>query len=246
MFKRKHHQLIASVLENMDAALLKVSGCFFAGGTVLAMRHNEYRESNDIDFMVCNAQGYRQLRQLLTGKEGFAALAKKGGAIHPADAPRADQYGIRGKVGVVDVAIKIEIVREARIPFDAPTESDQVCGITTLSVVDLIAEKLLANSDRWLDSAIFSRDVIDLAMMESNRSQVKRALQKAEVAYGVSIKNDLEKSIDLVLNKPGWLDRCIDAMAISVPKALLLQRLVQLARLAGVPYRLEPKNSTKR
>jgi len=245
MFARKHHQLIASVLENMDAALLNASHCFFAGGTVLAMRHNEYRESKDIDFMVCDTQGYRHLRLLLTGQDGFGALAKTGGALHPVGEIKADQYGIRGKVEVAGVSIKIEIVREARIQFDAPHRSDQICGITTLSAVDLAAEKLLANSDRWLDAAIFSRDVIDLAMMEPNRTQVQQALQKAEVAYGASIKQDLEKSIDLVLNKQGWLDRCMDAMAVGVPKALLLQRLTQLARLAGVTCRIEPKNSTK-
>lgn len=230
MFERKHHQLIAHVLENMDAAVLKSNSCFFAGGTALALLHNEYRESNDIDFMVCETSGYRNLRQLLTGKNGFEALAKTGGRIHQAGEVRADQYGIRGKVEVANVAIKIEIVREARIQFDAPTNHDQICGIATLCTVDLAAEKLLANSDRWLDAAVFSRDVIDLAMMSAGRSQLKSALQKAEVAYGTSIKSDLEKSIDRVLNKAGWLDRCIDAMAISVPKALILQRLVQLAR----------------
>jgi hypothetical protein len=36
--------------------------------------------------------------------------------------------------------------------------------LSTLAPVDLAAEKLLANADRWADDAVFSRDVIDLAM----------------------------------------------------------------------------------
>lgn len=234
MFERKHHQLIASVLENMDAAVLKANGCFFAGGTAIALLHGEYRESNGIDFMVCETEGYRNLRQLLTGNNGFEALARVAGGIHQAGEVRADQYGIRGKVEVAGVSIKVELVREARIQFDAPVNHDQICGVATLCVVDLIAEKLLANSDRWLDAAVFSRDVIDLVMISAHRSQIKSALQKAELAYGASVKSDLEKSIDRVLNKDGWLDRCIDAMAISAPKALIFQRLMQLARDAGV------------
>jgi len=201
--------------------------------------HNEYRESNDIDFMVCETEGYRNLRHLLTGKDGFEALAKAGGGIRQAVEVRADQYGIRGKVEVAGVPIKIEIVREARIKFDEPGSNDQICGVTTLCALDLAAEKLLANSDRWLDPAVFSRDVIDLAMMGVGRSLVKGARQKAEVAYGASVKRDLKKAIDRVLNKEGWIDRCMDAMAISVPKALIFQRILELGRYAGVECRLD-------
>lgn len=242
LFERKHHQLIASVLENMDAGLLKKNACYFAGGTVLALLHNEYRESNDIDFMVCETEGYRNLRHLLTGKDGFEALAKAGGGIRQAAEVRADQYGIRGKVEVAGVPIKIEVVREARITFDAPGSNDQICGITTLCAVDLAAEKLLANSDRWLDAAVFSRDVIDLAMMGAGKGLVRSALQKAELAYGASIKRDLAKSLDRVLNKEGWMDRCIDAMAISVPKALIFQRLLELGRHAEVECKLDHRS----
>lgn len=237
-FERKHHQLIASVLENLNADLLDKNACYFAGGTVLAMLYNEYRESNDIDFMVSESDGYRNLRNLLTGKEGFAALAKAHGCIHQVAEVRADQYGIRGKIEVEGIPIKIEIVREARIQFEPPANQHKICGITTLCELDLATEKLLANSDRWLDVAIFSRDVIDLAMMGATRQLMQSAIAKAEVAYGAAIKRDLEKAIDLVLNKHGWIERCMDAMAVSVPKADLFQRVVKLGRQAGVAAKL--------
>lgn len=45
MFKRPHHQRIALVLESMDSDLLREYRCFFGGGTAIALRYQEYRES---------------------------------------------------------------------------------------------------------------------------------------------------------------------------------------------------------
>lgn len=55
--------------------------------------------------------------------------------------------------------IKFEIVLEARIALEAPAASDEVCGVASLSVIDLATSKLLANADRWSDDGVFSRDV---------------------------------------------------------------------------------------
>ncbi|QVL49510.1 MAG: hypothetical protein KFB96_03055 [Thiocapsa sp.] len=40
-----------------------------------------------------------------------------------------------------------------------PAASDEVCGIATLTPLDMATGKLLANSDRWADDAAFSRAV---------------------------------------------------------------------------------------
>ncbi len=50
MFNRPHHQRIAKVLGSLNADLLKQYNCLFAGGTAIALRYGEYRESVDIDF----------------------------------------------------------------------------------------------------------------------------------------------------------------------------------------------------
>jgi hypothetical protein len=50
-FRRTHHRAIARVLRAMDAEFLARAGCFFGGGTQLAMTLGEYRESRDIDFL---------------------------------------------------------------------------------------------------------------------------------------------------------------------------------------------------
>ena len=62
IFSRSHHQRIAKVLESLDGDLLKAHNCLFAGGTAIALRYGEYRESVDIDFLVSDLASYRHLR----------------------------------------------------------------------------------------------------------------------------------------------------------------------------------------
>ena len=93
MFERPHHQRIAHVLHALDGAALRQYGCLFGGGTCIALCHGEYRESIDIDFLVSNPAGYRELRQRLTGPHGLAAIthAHAQGAV-VAKAARAEAH----------------------------------------------------------------------------------------------------------------------------------------------------------
>lgn len=62
----------------------------------MALRFGEYRESVDIDFLVSDVSSYRDLRQLLTGSGGLAAITQKDAPpLVQAREVRADQYGIR-------------------------------------------------------------------------------------------------------------------------------------------------------
>lgn len=54
MFERPLHQRIAAVLNALNGVLLKEHGCLFGGGTVIALRFGEFRESVDIDFLISN------------------------------------------------------------------------------------------------------------------------------------------------------------------------------------------------
>lgn len=143
----------------LDADLLAENHCLFGGGTAIALRYGEYRESVDIDFLVSDIDGYRQLRQLLTGEQGLSALARKGAKIQQTGELRADQYGIRSMVRVGDVDIKFEIVLEARIELDVPGEQDRIGDIAALTALDMAASKLLANSDRWADDSDLAKAV---------------------------------------------------------------------------------------
>lgn len=78
---------------------------------------------------------------------------------------------------------------------------------------------------------VFSRDLIDLAMMNPTLPALRFALAKAEQAYGPAVQRDLAKAIDRVQNRQGWLDRCMQAMAMDMPKALLWQKIRALRRV---------------
>lgn len=234
MFEREHHRRVASVLQALDARLLHAHQCLFGGGTALALRYGEYRESVDIDFLVSHREGYRALRQLLSGQAGLQAICRAG--IDPAPLftqareVRADQYGIRTMLRVADVEIKFEIVLEARITLDPPGDDDLLCGVATLTPLDAAASKLLANSDRWRDDAVLCRDLIDLAMMAPPAALLRQAIVKAQGAYGASIEADLRKAIQNLRERPHRLDHCMQAMRMTtLPKALLWKRIKALA-----------------
>ena len=233
MFERPHHQRIAQVLLALNGPLLREFCCFFGGGTAVALHYGEYRESVDIDFLVSDVDCYRQLRLLLTGSQGgiAAILRKNVRPLAQAREVRADQYGIRTMLLVSDRQIKFEIILEGRIKLDTPGEDDEICEIATLSPLDMATSKLLANSDRWADDGVFSRDLIDLAMMQPSANLLRGAVTKAEKAYGKAILRDIGKAIDKLQTRRDWLDRCMKTMAINVPKALLWERVRTLKRV---------------
>jgi hypothetical protein len=76
VFERPHHRRIAQVLQAIDGAALRERRCLFGGGTAIALRCGEYRESVDIDFLVSDLAAYRQLRQALTGAAGLSAITQ--------------------------------------------------------------------------------------------------------------------------------------------------------------------------
>lgn len=231
MFERPHHQRIARILGALNGPLLKVHKCFFGGDTAIVLRFGEYRESIDIDLLVSDVACYRDLRQLLTGTGSMTAILLPGHLpVTQLRDIRADQYGIRTMLSVGDLPVKFEIVLEGRIDLDPPSDSDEVCGISTLTLLDLATSKLLANSDRWGDDGVFNRDVIDLAMMQSRLPLLRQAIAKAEGAYGQAIRIDLGKAIDRLQHRQGWLERCMQALLITIPKAVVWQRVRALRR----------------
>src|SRR5881275_2193137 len=196
LFEREHHRSVALVLQALEPQVLASHHCWFGGGTAMALLYGEYRESVDIDFLVADRNGYRDLRQMLGGAASLGPLVRQGLAVEVARELRADQYGIRTQVRSGTALIKFEIVLEARIAFEEPGPDDQVCGIRTLAPVDLAAEKLLANADRWPDDGVFSRDLIDLAMQGARPALLQAACAKAEAAYGDAVRKALAAAVE--------------------------------------------------
>ena len=231
MFERPHHRRIAAVLEALDGDQLRALSCLFGGGTAIALRCGEYRESVDIDLLVADVQAYRDLRLMLAGRQDIAPLQRPGWpVIAAAREVRADQYGIRTVLLMDGTRIKFEIVRESRIALDTPGRKDVVCGVSTLSLPDLAASKLLANSDRWRDDSAFSRDAIDLAMLDLPPRRLRPAIDKATAAYGDAIVIDMRHALNRLRTDPAHLQRCMLAMRMIMPMAVLQQRLLALRR----------------
>ena len=115
----------------------------------------------------------------------------------------------------------------------APTPTDQVCGVATLTALDMANIQLLANSDQWADEGVFSRDVIDLAVLQPKGRMLASAIAKAGLAYGDSITTDLARAVQQWLGREGRLAICMQALQINLPKALLWQRIRALAASAA-------------
>ena len=228
MFNRDHHKRVATILQSLDAELLAKHHCLFGGGTAIVLAREEYRESVDIDFIISDRAGYQELRTLLTG-QGLASIVRPGMQLSSLREIRADQYGIRTMLRADDVQIKFEIVLEARIELEAPIADQRICGVSVLTPIDMAATKLLANSDRWSDDSVNSRDLIDLAMVDLTKDELKVALGKAKGAYGASVERDLAKAIESLSQRKGRLEQCMKALKIdTLPKARLLQKIRDL------------------
>ena len=229
MFKCEHNQKIHQVLQALDARFLAKHQCYFGGGTAIVLRRGEYRESVDIDFLVSDIAAYRELRKQLQEPQVLEQLFGIGrGPLIKLPEVRADQYGVRTRLPLANGGIKFEIVFEARILFDVPATDDVVGGVSTLTEIDLAASKLLANVDRWPDAGVFSRGIIDLAMLDLKKHESHMALAKAESAYGDAVVRDVNKAVANLQNHPDRLSKCLAALSMNVPAALMLDRLKRL------------------
>jgi hypothetical protein len=228
LFEREHHIRVAAVLQALDAEFLAEHQCFFGGGTAIVLSHFEYRESLDIDFLVSDRNGYRRLREGITD-QGLSAVTRSDAKLNQVREIRTDQYGIRTMLQVAPAEIKFEIVFEGRISLETPRSEDRICGVACLTALDMATTKLLANSDRWMDDSTFSRDLIDLAMLNLPRRTLAKAIEKAGAAYGESIERDLGKAIERLKERPGRLDECMESLKMkSAPKALLWKQIRRL------------------
>lgn len=210
MFERTYHQKIFIVLNSLRSDFLTEISAYFGGGTLLALLYDEYRQSHDMDFICPVGAGYRNLRTEVYDK-GCNAFFKDTSNIDFVSEIRADQYGVRLAVAVEDIRIKFEIIAEARISLEPPVFYDW-SSVPCLSFTDSCAEKLLSNADRWADTAVLSRDLIDLSVLRLQAEIPQLSIDKAESAYPV-IK-PLKQAIKNFQNNPAYQDRCFAALQV--------------------------------
>lgn len=206
MFNKPHHRTIAKLLHAFDCELLERAECYFGGGTSIVLALREYRESVDVDFLCASAEGYRLLRNTVGSDLG--GLLKT--PMKHLREVRTDQYKIYTILDVDGTPVKVELVREGRIPISGRIQPD--LSVPVLSKEDMYAEKLLANADRGLDKAVMSRDLIDIAMMVDGWGSIPRqSWDKAYEAYGDQLITSFHKAVELIADR-AYLGACLKKM----------------------------------
>jgi len=222
MFVRDVHRTVLAVLQMLRADVLRRCHFLFGGGTRIVLDLGEYRVSKDIDFLCSDPQGYADLR-FEASRHGYPALFTTEG-IDQLQFPREmriDQYGIRFTVMSGGSTVGIELIREARIELD-PGVRPPWSPVDCLSLPDCYAEKLLANSDRWADRQILSRDLIDLAALRAHCGPVPEAAwRKVEAAYRSAAEVDLLKALDLLRGDASHRQRAFQGLEVGDPGDLL-------------------------
>ncbi len=225
MFKREIHQKILTILSHLNVEFLEECHAYFGGGTLVSMQHGEYRLSQDIDFMCPMDGGYNLLRRKVA--EGgydviFASrdslLDSFGSRIILPNDIQSNQYGIRFPVIVGGTTIKFEMVCEGRIQFGEPNYPNW-SPVPCLNQIDIIAEKLLANADRWPSDRVNSRDLIDLAIQRLATPIPQKAIDKAEAAY--QVMEPLIRAIQYFQDRPDYREKCYDILSIAEPNQVI-------------------------
>lgn len=218
MYSRPRHTAVAKVLSSLDSAFLGHSKCFFGGGTRVVLELKEYRESADVDLLCSDREGYRALRSAITNSSLGKIAARP---ITLAREVRADQYGIRTIVKVGEELIKFEIVREARI--DLGGVSVKGIHVPCLDRRSCLAEKVLANDDRWIDESVLNRDIIDLAyMIEAWGPELfVDGMNLAHQAYGDTVFRSLRSAAQKLTDKKAYYRKCIEGLRVTKTGKLL-------------------------
>jgi hypothetical protein len=94
---------------------------------------------------------------------------------------------------------------------------------------DKVATKLMANSDRWADDSVWSRDIIDLAVLTNGQMVDPAGVAAAVRAYGSSVLVDFEKARSRLLEREGWLPNCMKRMQMTMPENDLRELIQGLA-----------------
>lgn len=114
-------------------------------------------------------------------------------------------------VTVDNTPIKTEIIAEVRFELDPPRYPEW-SPVPCLSINDCFTAKLLANSDRYMDSSVEARDLIDLAVLRLNSSIPQSAIDKAENAY--EVMRPLKEAVESFQEKPEFRDKCFTGLHI--------------------------------
>lgn len=185
--------VLLHLLRQFHSRRLASYGAFLGGGSLIALDYGGERLSSSIVFLCANAKGYKRLRTAIA-QEGYGSVFAEQQGLRLPQPIETHRLGARFKVVVegeweqsnsqMGPIITVEFLFEFRLAFERPRKpawSPVLC----LNEIDCIAEKLLANSDRWQDPAVGFKDLIDLAVLRLRGPLNPAAIAKAESVYPV-------------------------------------------------------------
>lgn len=210
-FRRRHHQLIASCLQNFNSNYLAEHNILFGGGTRIALELDEYRESVDIDFLCCNKAAFRAVREQVSNVS-LGDLVKE--PFHYGREIRFDRYGIRTFLKVADVNIKLEFVAFDNYQLGVDNRSG-LFPVPCIDKTSCFITKLLANADR-VGVAPY-KDIFDIIVMYAHWGEIPAAAYaEAFSHYGKPvIEQSLMQALAAMLNAPKEYALAANNMAIS-------------------------------
>jgi hypothetical protein len=235
-YRRACHRVVAQVLDSLNTKFLAKCACYFGGGTQIALRLDEFRESRDIDFLCSDRAGFRRLRETVTNVSLGSIVSS---SIPLAREVRADRDGIRTFFSIGTDKIKFEILLEARI--DIAGDVDKTLRVPALDANSMAAEKFLALTDCGMDEATFSRDLIDLAFLAERYGidALRPGKKMAEAVYGRAVPLALEAGLLVLAKKRSYRAVCVRTLAIE-EEATLDKGLTALKSLLA-PQRRKPR-----
>ena len=90
----------------------------------------------------------------------------------------------------------------------------------------------MANSDRWLDRSILSRDLVDLSILRLRERLPQESIAKASAAY--EVVEPLKRAITDFQQVPDYRERCYDLLSVAQPN-VIVDGLDTLATDFGLP-----------
>lgn len=190
MYKYPWHNNLSHVLDTISHKDIFIENkIYFAGGTSIALLHNEQRLSVDLDFMA--SDGFSTIRELLkTYGASFFFPHMTGGQV----------MFHREVVRIFHNNIKVDILNTQRYPLYGT-----MCkyGIPSLHPELLFTEKLMANSDRVHDRSTYCKDLLDIAFLQQcmpSLESFKRGYTIAAEQYKSSIAKDYEAGLKILID----------------------------------------------
>src|SRR5262249_24337318 len=115
--------------------------------------------------------------------------------------------------------------------------SDAELPVARLTDEDLVAEKLLANADRFMDDSALGRDVLDLVVLAHYLGGLPQgAWEKARGAYGDAVDRAFDRALQRLRDRPELMENALAALDVrQVAREVIAARLAAIVRTPSEP-----------